>query len=296
MFFLKLISKLPLWFLYRLADVLFFLMYYFPGYRKKVVRKNLVNSFPDKTEKEISQVMKNFYKNLTDIGVEIVRIQGMRKEEMKRRMHMTNFDLLHSYLDKGMSTIVLTSHQCNWEWLLLGSSVVSRYVIEGVYKPLHNATMDKWFHDMRSQFGARPLAMKDVYRSLIKNKNETRIIALVADQTPAGGEIQHFTKFLNQNTPFFVGADKIAKHTGYVVIFLETKRIRRGYYEATFHLVQEPPFAGKGFEVIDQYAHMLEESIRKNPSDWLWSHKRWKHTEMVNRRREVEEESSKEEK
>jgi KDO2-lipid IV(A) lauroyltransferase len=126
--------------------------------------------------------------------------------------------------------------------------------------------------------------MKDVYRSLIKNKNETRVIALVADQTPAGGEIQYFTKFLNQKTPFFVGADKIARHTDSPVVYLETKRIRRGYYEAHFHKLQEPPYEEKNFTIVEQYARVLEKSILESPADWLWSHKRWKHQEMKHKR------------
>ncbi len=289
MFFFILLSKLPLWLLYRVSDVLYFLMYYFPGYRKKVVRDNLRNSFPGKTEKEYSVLAKKFYMNLTDLSMETLKILDLSKESILKRVTIKNMDLLHAYLDKGESVIVLTGHQCNWEWLLLASSVECRYPIDAVYKPLHLEFMDRLLLRMRSRFGARPLAMKDVYRSIVRNKGEARVLAMVADQTPAHSEIQYFTDFLNQHSAFFVGADKIARHTGYPVVFLDMKRIKRGYYEAEFKLIQEAPFDENNFGVIEAYARLLEKSILQKPSDWLWSHKRWKHQEMKIKRRRKEE-------
>jgi len=133
-----------------------------------------------------------------------------------------------------------------------------------------------------------PLAMKDVYRTVIRNKDASRILAMVADQTPAHSEIQYFTSFLNQNTAFFVGADKIARHTGYPVFFFEMRRLRRGYYEATFHKLSEAPFDVNKFGVIESYARILENAIIGSPSDWLWSHRRWKHQDMKIKRRNKE--------
>lgn len=279
MFFFKLLSKLPLWLLYRCSDLLYVLMYYFPGYRRKVVKENLHNSFPEKTGKEINRIAKEFYANLTDLSMETLKILNLSRKDIQKRVKFDNIDLPHSYLDKGQSIIVLTGHQCNWEWLLLGSSVECRYPIDAVYKPLHNGLMDELLYKMRGHFGARPLAMKDVFRSIIKNKNEARVLAMVADQTPAGGEIQYFTKFLNRNSGFFVGADKIARNTGFPVLFLDMKRVKRGYYEAKFYPVVPDPTSNSEFPVIEEYAHLLENSIIKNPGDWLWSHRRWKHTE-----------------
>lgn len=279
MFFFKLLSKLPFWLLYRVADLLYVLMYYFPGYRRKVVKENLRNSFPEKTEKEINRIAKDFYANLTDLSMETLKILDISREEIQKRVKFDNMDMVHFYLDQGQPIIVLTGHQCNWEWLLLGSSVECRYPIDGVYKPQHNELVDELLFKMRSHFGARPLAMKDVFRSIIKNKTEKRILAMVADQTPAGGEIQYFTKFLNRNSGFFVGADKIANHTGFPVLFLDMKRVKRGYYEATFHPVVPKENSTSEFPIIEEYAQMLEASILKNPGDWLWSHRRWKHTE-----------------
>ncbi len=269
MFFFILLSKLPLWLLYRASDCLYFLMYYFPGYRKQVVRENLRNSFPGKSPQEIEVLSKKFYKNLTDLTMESLKILSISKEEVIKRVNIVNMELATSYLDRGQSVIVLTGHQCNWEWLLLASSAQCLYPVDAVYKPLHIGFIEKLLFKMRTRFDARPLAMKDVYRSIVRSKDQTRVLAMVADQTPAHSEIQYFTTFMNQPSAFFVGADKIARHTGYPVFFMDMRRVRRGYYEA------------------ELYARMLEKSILKNPSDWLWSHRRWKHREMKVKRKMI---------
>jgi KDO2-lipid IV(A) lauroyltransferase len=290
MLFFILFSKIPFWFVYRMSNLLYFLMFYFPGYRKKIVFENIKKSFPGKTEKEVKEIARKFYLNLTDLTVETLKIPSIDKSAVKDRVRITNMEVLHSYLDKGISVIVLTGHQCNWEWLLLAGSIDCKYPIDAVYKPLHIKFLDKLFIEMRSRFGANPVAMKDVYRSVIRNKGNARALAMVADQTPAHSEIQYFTNFMNQNTAFFVGADKIARHTGFPVFFFDMKRIKRGYYEATFHKVKEAPFDENKFSVIESYARMLESSIKENPSDWLWSHRRWKHQFIKIKRNKKEEE------
>lgn len=284
MFFIKLLSTLPLAVLYLFSDILYFFMLHVLRYRKKVVVQNLKKSFPDKSDEEISKITKAFYKNLADLTVETLKMPSIKKDEIVKRVKFKNIDLPNSYLNKGSSILVLTGHQCNWEWLLLACSIHSEYPIDGVYKPMHIESLDKLFLDMRSRFGANPLPMKDVFRSVIRNKNEVRVLALVADQTPPHGEIQHFTDFLSQNTPFFVGADKIAQHTQYPVLFVEMIRLKRGYYEAEFHVVKEAPYKKGAFEIIEAYAKLLEKSINKHPSDWLWSHKRWKYRDFKTRK------------
>lgn len=276
---IRILSRLPLWCLYRLSDFLFFLLCYVVRYRRKVVLENLRNSFPEKTEKELHKIATGFYRNLADIGVEILRIPSIGKKELQKRVQFKNLDLYLGLMQNGKSVIVLTGHQCNWEWLLLAASTTHNFPIDAVYKPLHSKSMDDLFISMRSRFGAIPLAMKDVYRSVIKNKDQVRCMAMVADQTPPGGEIQLFLPFLNQHTAFFVGADKIASRTGFPVLTVFMHRLRRGYYEVEFNLLKEAPY-NKEFEVIELYAKALEKDIAAHPSDWLWSHKRWKHKDF----------------
>ena len=268
--------------IYTFSDFLSFILYHLIKYRRKVVFQNLQNSFPEKSVHELNVISRKFYTNLTDTILETLLIPSLTKEQLNKRVIQKNIELPLEYLRKGQSILVLTGHQCNWEWLLLSSSVLSKYSVDAIYRPLKSRQSDLFFLKMRSKFGANLIPMKDTLRSIIKRKDITRGIAMVADQTPPGGEIQYWTKFLNQETPFFVGADKIARNTAFPVFYLSMRRIKRGYYETTYELLAEPPFPEEKFSLVEKYAKALEKTIIESPSDWLWSHKRWKNILLKN--------------
>lgn len=277
MFFFKLLSLFPLRVLYLLADFLYFLAYRIFKYRKKVIVENLKKAFPEKEEKEIQDITKRFYRNLADIIVEILKTLSLSEKELLERVQVSNPELPQQFVDSQQSLIALTGHLCNWEWLLSACMARFKYPIDAVYKPLSSQFADKLMLAIRSRFGASPLAMKDTLRDQIKKKNTPHGLAMVADQTPLKDEIQYWTKFFNQDTPYYVGADKIAKMLNMSVVFVGMKRIRRGYYEIYFKEILNPPFPDNGFPVTEKYNQMLEEEIRKYPENWLWSHRRWKH-------------------
>ncbi len=262
-----------------LSSSVAFLLQYVVRYRAKVIHTNLKNSFPEKTEAEIKQITKDFYLNLTDVSVESLKLVSISKEEVEKRVRITNIDVPMSTLDNGQSHLGLTSHLCNWEWLLQICAIQSKYPIDAVYKPLHNEKMDAFVYNLRARFGAHPVAMKDTLRELIKNRKTVRSMAMVADQTPPHSEIQHWATFLNQYTPFYVGGDKIGGAMQMPVLFVSMKRIKRGYYEVTFEMLKNTPIAKEGHEITERYIRRLEDCIKEQPANWLWSHKRWKHAE-----------------
>ncbi len=266
--------------IYLFSDFLSFVLYHIIKYRRNVVFQNLQNSFPEKSVNELKVISRKFYTNLTDTMLETLLIPSLTKEQLNKQVIQKNIELPLEYLRKGQSILVLTGHQCNWEWLLLSSSVLSEYGVDAIYRPLKSKQSDLFFLKMRSKFGANLIPMKDTLRSIIKKKDIIRGIAMVADQTPPGGEIQYWTKFLNQDTPFFVGADKIARNTSFPVFYLSMKRIKRGYYETTYELLSEPPFPEEKFSLVEKYSKALEKTIQESPSDWLWSHKRWKNVRL----------------
>lgn len=279
--FLKILALLPLSVLYILMDGFVGVAYHLIRYRVKVVRENLKKSFPEKTEQERKKIEKLFYRNLGEIFAETIYMLRMKKDEFNKRIETANIDLPLSYLHQQKSIIVLTGHQGNWEWLLQGCLAHSPYPIDGVYKKLNSPWADELMLNLRTKFGAHLVEMQQVGRELIKRKTITRTLAMVADQTPMKDDIQHWVPFLNQETGFFVGADKIAGMTGFITFYVSMHRIKRGYYRLKFHLIQEPPFDKTSFKVIDRYAELLEASIREQPESWLWSHRRWKHKRDV---------------
>ena len=274
------ISKLPFPAIYILSDTTAFILQYVVRYRAKVVKENLCNSFPEKTPSEIKQITKDFYRNLCDVSFESLKILTVSKEELQKRVIITNMDVPLSTLDNGQSHLGLTSHLCNWEWLLQICAVESPYPIDAVYKPLSNLKMEAFTLELRSKFGANPVPMKDTLRQLIKTRKTVRSMAMVADQTPPHSEIQHWATFLNQYTPFYVGGDKIGGAMQLPILFVGMKRIKRGYYEVTFEMLKNLPISKEGHEVTDLFIKKLEGKIKEQPANWLWSHRRWKHKEV----------------
>ena len=277
MLFLKVLSKLPLPILYLLSDFLYLLTCHIFKYRMKLIKGNLRTAFPEKTEQEINLITRTFYRNLCDLLVEILKTLSLSEKELSARVQITNIELPLQYLLDGRSIIVLSGHLCNWEWLLSACMIRGKFPIDAVYKPLSSKFSDKLMLKIRSRFGASPIPMNDTLREQVKKKNIPHTLAMVADQTPLKNEIQHWTKFFNQDTPYYVGADKIGKMLGMPVLFAGMKKVKRGYYEIHFRKIAEAPYQGEGFPVTDQFNKILEEEIRKEPASWLWSHRRWKH-------------------
>ncbi|WP_439880146.1 lysophospholipid acyltransferase family protein [Pontibacter sp. MBLB2868] len=278
---LKGISLLPFPVLYLLSDFLFVLAYYVIGYRKKVVLQNMQNSFPEKGEQEIKDLAKAFYRQFMDVVVEIIKLASMRKSEMASRITFTNQQVLDDFVKRGTPAITMGSHSGNWEWILSAGAVKFDFPAEGIYKPLSNLFFEEFMLHIRSRLGARLIKMKDTMRDFIRNRKEPRVIAMLSDQTPPYGEIQYWTNFLNQETAFFVGAEKLSNSFKYPVLYLDVQRAQRGHYILTFETITDgqQDLSGLGVEypVTEIFAQKLEATIRRNPANYLWTHKRWKH-------------------
>jgi KDO2-lipid IV(A) lauroyltransferase len=277
MIWFRLLSRLPFPLLYALGDLLYLISYYLVGYRKGVVAGNINKAFPEKTADEKKVIVRQFYRNLTDIIVETVKLLTISAEELGRRVTITNPEVLLSHLNQGQSIVVMTSHQGNWEWLLQGCALHLQYDVDAVYKPLSNKFFEKLMLAIRSRFGPVPVPMQQLPRELVRRRPVVRIIAMVADQAPAP-ELAHWLHFLHQDTPFFSGAAKIAQRTNYPVLFTSMKRTKRGYYQVEMAPLALPPYPQEAVEeIIGLYAAAVERVILQRPAEWLWSHKRWKH-------------------
>jgi len=275
-FLLYLVSLLPLWFLYFVADGLYILLYYVVHYRTKVVRVNLKNSFPQKTREERRIIEKQFFRYLADFIVETVKAISMSEKELKRRVVLTNPEMVTQYYAKGRSMIAVGGHYCNWELAGLNFYFYTNKKFMIVYKPLSDVTFDNFFYRIRSRFGTIPVSMKQTYRKMVEFKNELTAIALLGDQTPSRDEATYFTNFLNQPTAVFLGIEKLAKSMDAVILYYDMKRIKRGYYSYTLISLFENPKQTEPYEITNAHVKQLELCIEKEPQYWLWSHRRWK--------------------
>ena len=279
-FFLKLLSYIPFKMLYVLSDGLFYLLYYVIRYRRPIVRKNLTESFPEKSEQEILQIEKNFYHYFTDQVLESCKMTTISSEEISRRMVFTNVEAADAVLKSGKSIALYIGHYGNWEWvssipLWLGKEVRAVQI----YHKLRNESMDKLMLHIRERMGAVSVEMRKTARYITEmaNSRQVSIVGFIADQSPRKKEVRHFLPFLHHNTPVLTGTEKIIKHYDFEAWFLNMKRIKRGYYEAELVRIHENPKELPDFELTAIYYQMLEQMIRNRPELYLWTHNRFKH-------------------
>ena len=277
--FAWLISLLPFWLLHGVADFLFFVLYHVTGYRKDVTKKNLRNSFPEKDEKWIKDTTRKFYHNLADIIVEDIKVLTIPQKKLAKRYRYENLELLESMAESGKSIILAVGHTSNWEWM--GNTLAPmypQYKGYAIVKPLANKQFDAFMNGLRNRYIKDSIIyMNDTLRTMVKRKKIVSLYAFAADQTPSNPKAAYWGKFLNQDTPFYTGVEKLARTLDFGVIFMRIYRERRGYYVGEMSLITDDAKATKENEITEAYIQKLEDTIRKHPSDWLWSHRRWKH-------------------
>ena len=284
-------SLLPLRILYVLSDLLFWLLYAVVGYRKAVIRKNLKESFPEKSEEELRKVERGFYRFFCDYLVETIKMMTISKENIRRRLTFKGTELVDEIVESGQSCAVYLGHLGNWEWVTsLPLWVTPKAQCGQIYHPLENKEFDRLFLYSRQRLGAKCIAMQDTLREILnyRKENQPVVIGYISDQVPFWTNIHHWVDFLHHDTPVLTGTERIARKVNHAVFFLDVHRVHRGYYEAEFKLITREPQKMDEFEITDIYFKLLEESIRRAPEFWLWSHNRWKRTrEEFNERFDV---------
>jgi len=273
------ITLLPLRILYIFSDILFLSLYYFPSYRRKIVAKNLAKSFPEKSATEIAQIERKFYRHLADLFIETLKLTHMSEKQLRERITVENPELIEDLYNAGRDVAVVYSHYCNWEWISTCLPLYTRYKCVGVYKPLKNKTLNKFINDIRTQTNGELAPMQLIVRRIIENRNKNirGMYGFITDQTPARTLIEYYTDFLNQETPVFLGLEKIAAKYDMSVVFFDTKKVKRGYYSLTNELLFESTKDLPKYLVTDTHVKRLEEMIERKPEYWLWTHRRWKY-------------------
>lgn len=274
-----LLALLPFRVLYILSDGLYLLMFYVVRYRRKVVRRNLRNSFPEKTETELRNIEHQFYHYICDYLLEEVKMLRISFEELCRRMKYENKELFLTMLEKYNGIILLIPHYANFEWIIgMGSIMQSGDIPVQVYKPLRNKYIDEMFKYIRARFGGYNVPKHSTAREIIKLHREGKkmVVGLITDQSPNPSEAHYWTNFLNQDTVFMDGAERIGKLMNFPVFYCELERTARGYCKVNFDLLVENPKQTADGEITELFARRLEQTICRNPAYWFWSHKRWK--------------------
>ncbi len=270
----------PFSLLYIQSDMYAFLLYHVVRYRRKVVCTNLLHSFPNKSIGEIREIERKFYRDFCDCALEMCKLLRMSREDLEKRVKFTNPEQIRSLFDEGKSLFYALPHSGNWEWFGKLMHTLSRHKCVAVYKRIQNACFEDFVLRLRV-FGKEDddemVESSQVFQTLVKRRNLKNAALLVADQSPRGVSSDYWNDFMNQDTCWFMGMEKMARKLGYAVVFVGMKRTGRGRYEVTFEEICRNPDELPENSIVEQYARCLERFIHANPDNWLWSHRRWKH-------------------
>jgi KDO2-lipid IV(A) lauroyltransferase len=276
---LWLFSNLPMRILFVFSDLVFYLLYYVLGYRKKVVRSNLKLAFPDMDADELQEIEKRSYRHFVDVFFEMIKSFTISEKEISKRLSITNPELLDPYYEKGQSVIFTSGHYANWEWVSFIVEKSLNYHMSVVYKKLKNKYFDNLMKKTRNKFGVRFVEKRNFYPEILKNKKEGVIQAygFLSDQSPKLKTAKYWDTFLNVEVPVEIGPETIARKMNYPVFYFQTEQVKRGVYKSTFLLLEEEPKKSEPHSITKSYLKALEDQIRKQPEFYFWTHKRFKH-------------------
>lgn len=273
------ITLLPLRILYLFSDINYFILKYIFRYRRKIILRNFNHSFPNKSKKEVSKFLSQYYRYISDLFIESLKVIHLSKKQMKKRFVITNPEVLEIINQSGKGSIAIVGHYGNWDWCTSASMWNTNLVYSTLYKKIRNQSMDTLFLNLRQKYGMRMFDKNKVLRAVIELEKETHpyIMTFNADQCPKASDTKIWVKLLNQETAFFSGWERIARKMNLPIYYIDIKRPKRGYYTATLKLMCESPKEKDSEALIQMFANELEKTIKYNPVFWLWSHKRWKY-------------------
>ena len=277
------LAHLPFWVLYRLSDITFVLLYFIVRYRRKVVTRNLTESFPHLSPRKIARIRRRFYRNFADYIFETVKLLHISDEEMRKRTTFSGVELTDAYLRQGRPVVAFFSHCGNWEWapsITLWSTLTPGKDAEfcQIYRPLRNRRMDALMLRLRSRFGSVSLPKNIAFLDLMRYRRRgiPTITGFMSDQKPSHGDPGHITRFLNHPTAFITGTETVARRLDAAVVYWDMHKVSRGHYHIEMKLITDTPNALPQGAVTSRYVSLLSQTICREPAIWLWSHKRWK--------------------
>ena len=273
---IKLLSRLPLWALYAFAAFLYFLAYYVVRHRHRVIGDQLRRVFPDLTPAQRAAIHKRYLRNFCDVLVEVLKSASISGAEMQARVPILNMAAARQYLDAGKSVMLVTSHLCNWEWLLQAMALQLGYPLDAAYKPLHDQWAERLMLGIRSRFGARLVPAKELLADFLRRRGIVRALAMNADQAPVSTDKRYWTVFLGQDTAFYVGAEQIARATRLPILYVSMRRVGRGRYEGELRQLWDGRETVEPNVITERYARTCELDVLRSPADWLWSYRRWR--------------------
>ena len=280
-FVLNALPRVPLPLLYAVGSFVYFTVFHIVRWRREQVANDIARAFPEMPAVERADILRRSYRNLVDVVMEALWGFSASADELKQRVAFENPEIIDRAVIAKQSAVLLAPHFCNWEWLLLAGGARFGLPIDAVYQRQRVASVDRFLRAARSRFGGKPIPREDFVYELMSRAGTSRAYALIADQTPPRDARKHWTRLLNRDTAFFVGAEKVARFLDAPVLYVGMRRVRRGHYAVCFSALATPPYTseagGDEAPIMELFARKLETAVEESPADWLWVQKRWKY-------------------
>ena len=270
------LSHLPLFVLYRFSDLMYLLFITIIPYRKKTIEENILHSFPDFSKDKRNKLKRDFYRHFADLLIEGIKNLSISKVELEKRMIIQNPEIMKDLFDRKKNVILVSGHFNNWEWLITAQSFLIEHQAFGIGMPLTSQFWDKKLMERRSRFGMKVIHSKNYKTELAAYTKEPFAVLTLADQAPSDSNKSYWMEFLNQTTPISFGTEFMANEFDLAVVYFTIHKIKRGYYSIELKLLSDKPKILNHGYLTSEYTSLLEKEIVLNPSQWLWSHKRWK--------------------
>lgn len=277
-----LLSILPMPILHFFSDIIYYIVYYIVGYRKKVVFGNLKYAFPDKSDDEIKKIAKKSYRHFIDIFVEMIKSFTISEKELAKRWKIKNIHVLKELEEQHKSAILYGAHYANWEWVFILNTYV-KYTGFAIYKKIANKYFDKKIKDVRGKYNTVLVPTKEIFDVVEENNrnNTLSLYGFLGDQTPKAINARHWASFFNVVVPIQTGTEFFAKKYDIPIVFFSVERVKRSYYECTFKILTDDPKKYNDYEITDMYLAEVEKQVHKAPEYYFWTHKRFKHKDKA---------------
>lgn len=272
-------SLLPLWVLYGIAYIFYLIVNYIIRYRRHIITQNLKRAFPEKSEREIASLRRKYYLHLSQIAAEMLKMLTLSRKKVMKRYRCENPEVVNRFYDEGKSVILMSSHYNNWEWMILSLPMQFKHAGVGVGKANSNKVFEILINRARTRYGT-VVVFADHVRELFQDREQNRELTtymMLSDQSPNNMNKSYKTLFLNQPSGMIYGAEYFARKHDIPVVYYEVIKERIGHYKIVNQIITEKPTELENGGIIKQYTRLLEETIRRQPEFWLWSHRRWKH-------------------
>ncbi|WP_324719237.1 lysophospholipid acyltransferase family protein [Salinimicrobium sp. HB62] len=277
--FLWLISILPFSLFYLFSDLVFFIVFYVARYRRSTVLENLELVFPEKSVKELKKIRRKFYRHMVDMFLEMIKSISISNEELKKRFAFTNVEEIQKIREMDKSILLACGHYASYEWMNALQLYGLDYRGFGVYKKVKNRYFDQMAKDIRGRYDGELIPTTKATKTITFNETQgiRGVYAMIADQSPKLSRSKAWTRFMGIEVPVFMGLEQLSRSLDMVVVYLHVKKVKRGYYVASFKTISYEPAQEREYFITRKYFEYLENQIREEPEYYLWTHKRWKH-------------------